>query len=141
MNVVTLVGRVTGQPYFNLVGTGRQPFLSFYVQVGGPRKEGPLPLRVVVYGPEAKRLFDDVRAGRHVEVAGRLRKRANVKAREETRARFAQILARCQLEQPTLAAELVAAVDDAVTAVYEVVAYQKLVRVIGETVDGEALEA
>jgi len=76
MNSCILSGIVT-QVYFDTVGEGKQPFLSFLLRVRGPRAEGPAIARVVAYGENAVQFYPLLRDGKQVEVEARFRARRN----------------------------------------------------------------
>lgn len=76
MNSCILSGIVT-QVYFDTVGEGKQPFLSFLLRVRGPKIEGPSIARVVMFGENAERMYPLLREGQQVEVEARFRARRN----------------------------------------------------------------
>lgn len=92
MNSVVLVGTVVEAPHFHwLRQPGREPqaFLACQLRLRGAANEPDTLARVVIYGPDAERLYPILNAHDLLEVNGRYRVRLN----PEAQAKLAQLMA------------------------------------------------
>jgi len=141
MNSISLRGRLTGHPYFNVVGKKRQAFLRFYLSVPGPRAEGDSPIRVVAYGRWVEPLYEQLNPGDWVAVVGRLRRRQNLDSLPATRANFITRLEAAGVGDPARVAEdLLQVVVDKIVPVYEVIAFHHQIHVNGARNSKEELD-